>query len=78
MKIRKELIGSKVFSTMMSRWILIEEGQEKMLVAFGITGIFEEKQPKIKKNAKDKQESSDELSGNDDGINNDIESGIPI
>ena len=63
---------------MMSRWILIEEGQEKMLVAFGITGIFEEKQPKIKKNAKDKQESSDELSGNDDGINNDIESGIPI
>ena len=63
---------------MMSRWMLIEEGQEENLIAFGITGIFEEKQPKIKKNAKDKQESSDELSGNDDGINNDIESGIPI
>jgi hypothetical protein len=78
MKIKKELIGSKAFSTMMSRWMLIEEGQEENLIAFGITGIFEEKQPKIKKNAKDKQESSDELSGNDDGINNDIESGIPI
>jgi len=78
MKIKKELIGSKAFSTMMSRWMLIEEGQEENLIAFGITGIFEEKQPKIKKNAKDKQESSDELSGNDDGINNDIESGVPI
>ena len=78
MKIRKELIGSKVFSTMMSRWILIEEGQEKMLVAFGITGIFEEKQPKTKKNVKDKQESSDEFSSDDNGDGNHSESDLSI
>ena len=78
MKIRKELIGSKVFSTMMSRWILIEEGQEKTLVAFGITGIFEEKQPKTKKNVKDKQESSDEFSSDDNGDGNHSESDLSI
>jgi hypothetical protein len=78
MKIKKELIGLKAYSTRLSKFVLIEEGQEEMLVSLGITGIFEEKQPKIKKNAKDKQESIDELSGNDYGIDNDIESGIPI
>tara|TARA_R100000655_G_scaffold28095_8_gene57088 strand:+ start:723 stop:929 length:207 start_codon:yes stop_codon:yes gene_type:complete len=54
MKIKKKYIGSKVWSRILERMILVEEGQEKLFEALGINYIFETKVPKLikKRNVK--------------------------
>ena len=54
MKIKKEYIGSKVWSRIMERMMLVEEGQEKLFEGLGINYIFETNEPRLikKRNAK--------------------------
>lgn len=54
MKIKKKYIGSKVWSRILERMILVEEGQEKLFEGLGINYIFETKVPKLikKRNVK--------------------------
>jgi hypothetical protein len=54
MKIKKEYIGSKVWSRIMERMILVEEGKEKLFEGLGINYIFETNEPRLikKRNVK--------------------------
>ena len=71
MKIKKNLIGAKVKSTFLDRWVTIEEGKEDLYVSMGLIDIFEEESPKIKKNAKNRKKS-DELTDSDSDGASDI------
>jgi|10_taG_2_1085330.scaffolds.fasta_scaffold230687_2 hypothetical protein len=47
MKLKKEYLGSKVWSRILERMILVEEGKEKLYEQLGINYIFETKLPKL-------------------------------
>ena len=47
MKIKKEYIGSKVWSRILGRMILVEEGKEKLFEGLGINYIFETNEPRL-------------------------------
>lgn len=58
MKIKKELIGSKVKGGILSKWYTIEEGREEEYLSAGLYNIFEiEKPVLIKADAKDRKKS---------------------
>lgn len=59
MKIKKELIGSKVKGGILSKWYIIEEGREEEYLSAGLYNIFEIDKPVlIKADAKDRKKSS--------------------
>ena len=59
MKIKKELIGSKVKGGILSKWYTIEEGRENEYLSAGLYNIFEIDKPVlIKTDAKDRKKSS--------------------
>jgi hypothetical protein len=70
MKIKQNLIGAKVKSTFLDKWVTIEED---LYVSMGLIDIFEEESPKIKKNAKNRKKS-DELTDSDSDGASDIDS----
>lgn len=43
MKIKTELIGSKVFSKLFNRWIKIEAGQEQLYMDMQLFDVFEKR-----------------------------------
>ena len=47
MKIKDEYIGSKVWSRILDRMILVEEGKEKLFEGLGINYIFETNKPRL-------------------------------
>jgi hypothetical protein len=58
MKIRKELIGSKVKGGILSKWYTIEKGRENEYLSAGLYNIFEIDKPVlIKVDAKDRKKS---------------------
>lgn len=61
MKIKKNLIGAKVKSTFLDKWVTIEEGKEGLYLSMGLYDIFEDESPKIKKNAKNKKKSDEHI-----------------
>jgi len=73
MKIKENLIGAKVKSTFLDKWVTIEEGKEDLYVSMGLMDIFEDESPKIKKNAKNRKKS-DELTDSDSDRASDIDS----
>lgn len=48
MKIKKQLIGSKVKSQVLNRYFVIEEGKEDLYIKLGLLHIFDATEPKIK------------------------------
>jgi hypothetical protein len=48
MKIKKELIGSKVKSQLVNRYFIIEEGKEDLYIKLGMLHIFDAAEPRIK------------------------------
>lgn len=72
MKIRKELIGSKVKGGILSKWYTIEEGREAEYLSAGLYNIFEiEKPVLIKADAKDRKKSSKHIDSNSVGTDYD-------
>ena len=70
MKIKKELIGSKVFSSILRQFILIEEGNEKKYFKMGLDVFEKAKKPKLQKNAKNTKKLDNVDSGDGDRIDN--------
>lgn len=72
MKIRKELIGSKVKGGLLSKWYIIEEGRETEYLSAGLYNIFEiEKPVLIKADAKDRKKSSKHIDSDSVGTDYD-------
>lgn len=72
MKIKKELIGSKVKGGILSKWYTIEEGREEEYLSAGLYNIFEiEKPVLIKADAKDRKKSSKHIDSNSVGTDYD-------
>ena len=72
MKIKKELIGSKVKGGILSKWYTIEEGREEEYLSAGLFNIFEiEKPVLIKADAKDRKKSSKHIDSNSIGTDYD-------
>lgn len=68
MKIKKELIGSKVKGGILSKWYTIEEGREEEYLSAGLYNIFEIDKPVlIKADAKDRKKSSKHIDSNSVG-----------
>lgn len=68
MKIKKELIGSKVKGGIISKWYTIEEGREEEYLSAGLYNIFEIDKPVlIKADAKDRKKSSKHIDSNSVG-----------
>lgn len=72
MKIKKELIGSKVFCSTIRRFILIEEGNEDKLYKLGLDVFEKRKSPKLKKNAKNTEVGND-IDDSDSNGTNDVD-----
>jgi len=53
MKIKKQLIGSKVKSQILNRYFTIELGKEEFYIKIGLLHIFEPSESKIKMIKKD-------------------------
>ena len=65
MEIKAKLIGTKAWSPVFKKWMIIERGKEDLYLACGIIDIFEKRKPKLIKDAKDSKEFN---------INNDSDS----
>ena len=67
MKIKKELIGSKVKSQILNRYFTIELGKEEFYIQIGLLHIFEPSESKIKMIKKDAEtgKKSDKLTDSD-------------
>lgn len=65
MEIKAKLIGTKAWSPVFKKWMIIERGKEDLYLASGIIDIFEKRKPKLIKDAKDSKEFN---------INNDSDS----
>lgn len=71
MKIKKELIGSKVKGGILSKWYTIEEGREEEYLSAGLYNIFEIETPVlIKADAKDRKKSSKHIDSDSVGTDN--------
>lgn len=67
MKIKKELIGSKVKSQILNRYFTIELGKEEFYIQIGLLHIFDAEESKIKHIKKDAEtgKKSDKLTDSD-------------
>ena len=78
MKIKQELIGAKVFSTLFQRWIKIEAGQEQLYIDMQLFDIFEKKQPKLVKDVKDTKEFNIKSDSDSNGVDNSDSSTLSV
>lgn len=74
MNIKKKYIGSKVFHPILRKFILIEKGNEEKYEKLGLDIFTQRRKPKLQKNDKDTKKRNDNVRGNGDGIDNNIES----
>jgi len=70
MEIKAKLIGTKAWSPVFKKWMIIERGKEELYLASGIIDIFEKRKPKLIKDAKDSKEFNINNDSNSDGANN--------
>ena len=80
MKIKKEFIGSKCWSPVMSRFFIIEEGKEELYCNIGIFDIYEIEKPKLikKENVINTKKRNNTADCDGDGIDNNCESELPV
>jgi len=80
MKIKKEFIGSKCWSSMMSRWFIIEESKGDLYYNLGIFDIYEIEKPKLikKENVSNTKKRNNAINSDGDGIDDNTESGVFI
>jgi hypothetical protein len=78
MKIKKEFIGSKCWSPIMSKFFIIEEGKEELYCNLGIFDIYEIEKPKLIKYVINTKKRNDAIDSDGDGIDNDSESKLSI
>ena len=68
MKIKKKLIGAKVFCPILRQYFLIEEGKEEKYLSLGLDVFDKRKKPKLQKNVKIAKGNDEYNSGDVDGI----------
>lgn len=80
MKIKKEYIGSKCWSPLMSRFFVIEEGKEELYCNLGIFDIYEIEKPKLikKENVINSKKRDDAIDSDGNGVDNNSESELFI
>ena len=78
MKIKKEYIGAKCWSSLLSRWFVIEESKADLYYNLGIFDIYEIEKPKLIKYVTNTKKRNDAINSDGDGIDNDSESGVFI
>jgi hypothetical protein len=80
MKIKKEFIGSKCWSSLMSRWFVIDESKGDLYYNLGIFDIYEIEKPKLikKENVINTKKRNNTADCDGDGIDNNCESGVPV
>lgn len=78
MKIKKQFIGTKCWSPVMSRFFIIEEGKQELYSTLGIFDIYETTQPKLIKYVNNTKKRNDTINCDGDGIDNDSESKLLI
>lgn len=80
MKIKKEYIGAKCWSSLMSRWFVIDESKADLYYNLGIFDIYEIEKPKLikKENVINTKKRNDAINSDGDGIDNDTQSGVPV
>lgn len=70
MEIKAKLIGTKAWSPVFKKWMIIERGKEDLYLASGIIDIFEKRKPKLIKDAKDPKEFNINNDSDSDGVDN--------
>ncbi len=70
MEIKAKLIGTKAWSPVFKKWMIIERGKEDLYLASGIIDIFEKRKPKLIKDAKDSKEFNINNDSDSDGTDN--------
>jgi hypothetical protein len=78
MKIKKEYIGSKCWSKLLSRWLIIEESKSDFYWKAGIFEIYETSAPKLIKYVDNTKKRNNAINSDGDGIDNDSESKLSI
>ena len=78
MKIKKEFIGSKCWSKLLSKWLIIEESKGDFYMQAGIFDIYESTAPKLIKHVNNTKKRNNAIDSNGDGIDNDSESQLSI
>jgi hypothetical protein len=70
MEIKANLIGTKAWSPVFKKWMIIERGKEDLYLACGIIDIFEKRKPKLIKDAKDSKEFNINNDSDSNGVDN--------
>ena len=78
MEIKAKLIGTKAWSPVFKKWMIIERGKEELYLASGIIDIFEKRKPKLIKDAKDSKEFNINIDSDSDGTDNSESSTLSI
>lgn len=80
MKIKKEAIGCKYWSTVTGRFVKIEADKAELYLSLGIVDIYEtEKSNQSKKdNVKNNKKRNDDTGSDDNGIDNNTESELSV
>jgi hypothetical protein len=70
MEIKAKFIGSKQWSSLLSKWVDIKRGQEEYYVSLGFLHIFEKRKPKLIKNAENTESDIFKSDSNSNGADN--------
>jgi hypothetical protein len=78
MKIKKEYIGSRCWSPLMSRFFTIEEKNGDLYEKLGILYIYDEQKPKLIKYVDYSKKRDDAIDSDGNGVDNNSESELFI
>jgi hypothetical protein len=70
MEILKKYIGSKQWSSLLSKWVDIERGKEDYYMSLGFLHIFEKRKPKLIKNAENTESKLFQSDSDSNGADN--------
>lgn len=73
-KLRKEIIGSKVYDPILNRNFVIEEGKEDIYYKLGLDVFVRPSKPKLQKNVKNRKKRSKRVDSDSNGTNDNNES----
>jgi len=78
MEIKAKLIGTKAWSPVFKKWMIIKRGKEEFYLASGIIDIFEKRKPKLIKDAKDSKEFNINIDSDSDRTDNSESSSLSV
>jgi len=78
MKIKKEYIGTKCWSKLLSRWLVIDETKGDFYWQAGLLYIYETTAPKLIKYVDNTKKRNNPIDSDGHGIDNDSESNLLI